>query len=477
MSRTFLFLGLAAALALVSLVAIKPAAPAVAAAPAPQAAAALAPVVAAQPARPTQAFVPVTAQDGVLRLETKLSSNYLAQGLTEQYLEVSIAADESKVTRQRVPVNLVVVLDRSGSMAGQKLAEAQRAAKVLVEQLGPNDRLAVVDFGSDVRTLESQRADAAGKERLNAFIDGVRDNGSTNIALALTAAQKLIQPLVPEFKASRIIFLSDGQPTEGVVDAPTLARQVEGLHENGLTVSALGVGVDFNGALMRELADKGAGFYGFIEDAARLAGVFRRELNEAGQTVARNLELELELPAGVELVEVYGRDAQRVGTRVRLPLYDFSPGQSVRLTAKLTVRSQAQVGAKLQVANVHLTYSDLLKDARVASVGVVEATVTDDPALARTVDAVVQENADRAETAKQLTLAAAAYEAGDRATAFAGLDNIRRLFGQSADALAGESLVEVKSRWSAAKTDEEVRTQAKGTQLKSIKNFGNNNAY
>jgi Ca-activated chloride channel family protein len=476
MSRTFLFLGLAATLALVSLVAIKPAANAPVAAARPEAVAVAQPAVAQTP-RPTLAFVPVTAKDGSLRLETKLSSNYLAQGLTEQFLEVSVTADETKAARKRVPVNLVVVLDRSGSMAGQKLAEAQRAAKVLVEQLGPNDRLAVVDFGSDVRTLESQRADAAGKARLNEFIDGVRDNGSTNIALALGAAQKLIQPLVPEFKASRIIFLSDGQPTEGVVDAPTLAHQVEGLHENGLTVSAIGVGVDFNGALMRELADKGAGFYGFIDDAARLAEVFRRELDEAGQTVARNLELELELPAGVELVEVYGREAQRVGTRVRLPLYDFSPGQSVRLTAKLNVRSEAQVGAKLQVAQVHLSYTDLAKDARVASAAAVEATVTDDPALARSVDAVVKENADRAEIAKRLTLAAAAYEAGDRVTAFAGLDNIRSLFGASADALGGESIVEKKGRWANAKTDDEVRSLAKGTQLKSIKDFGNNNAY
>ncbi|MHB8879120.1 MAG: vWA domain-containing protein, partial [Myxococcaceae bacterium] len=478
MSRTAIFLGIAVALSLVALLATRSSGPLppqqqpyAVAQPAPQ------PVAPQQPAAPALAYVPVTAKDGALSLEAKLSNTYVAQGTSEQYLEVNLAAAEVTGKKQRVPVNLVLVLDRSGSMSGQKLEEARRAAHELVGQLQPTDRLAIVDFGSDVRTLASQRGDGAGKARLSSFIEQVRDNGGTNIAAALDAARDLVKPLESDFKSSRIILLSDGQPTEGVVDGPSLARQVAGLHEQNLTVSAIGVGVDFNGPLMKDLAQQGAGFYGFIDDPARLAEVFRRELDEAGQAVARNIDLRLQLPDGVELVEVFGRSAVREGTGWKVPMYDFSPGQTSRVTARLTVRSGAAVGTPVEVARVQLAYSDLVKDTRVASSGTLLATVSDDAALVRRTDQAVTENANRAVSAQQLTLAAAAYERGDRASAFGILDNMRSLFGMSADALAGDDLGAVKTRWAAAKTGEEVRYEAKSMEKKAMKNFGENNAY
>ena len=128
---------------------------------------------------------------------------------------------------------------------------------------------------------------------------------------------------------------------------------VKNIRAEGVTVSSIGVGTDFNEDLMQAFAEYGAGAYGFLEDAGKLASLFQKDLQQATTQVARNVELSFELPEGVTLGEVLGYRAHQAGRIVRVPMPDFSAGQTERVVARVTVMGSA-VGQTVNVTGLKL---------------------------------------------------------------------------------------------------------------------------
>ncbi|WP_309890214.1 VWA domain-containing protein [Archangium sp.] len=421
---------------------------------------------------------PVSARDGVLSLEGKLSGAWLMAGPSEAFAALTVRADTLQKQR-RVPVNLALVIDRSGSMRGQKLLDATRAARLLLERLGPEDRLALVHYGTDVSVLPSQLVTAEARARMADFIDAIQDEGATNISGGLEAAASELRPYTEAFRVSRIILLSDGQPTAGVTEPGELQRVAGSLRGTGLTVSGLGVGDDFNERLMQGIAEQGGGFYGYIQDSERLAEIFRRELEQAAGTVARAVELRLELPEGVLDAEVMGMTARREGNTLVVPLYDLAGGQEAQVVVKLTL-SLESTEAPRGVLTARLGYfeveSALAKRVDLA----LTARVTDDETLVRAnLDKDVRAHANRALGARELQAAAEEMKRGNRDRALGMLSNARSLFGASADALSGEMEDVEKTRASYLNAQDETAVRREALQLhrKSLKTFGQNNSY
>ncbi|HLM45634.1 MAG TPA: VWA domain-containing protein, partial [Myxococcaceae bacterium] len=199
------------------------------------------------------------------------------------------------------------------------------------------DRLAIAHYGSDVKSLPSLPASPSNRERMLRYIEGIWDDGGTNIGAGLHTGRSLVAAVRGDYTVNRIILLSDGQPTEGITDDAGLTDVVKSIRAEGITVSAIGVGTDFNEDLMQGFAEYGAGAYGFLEDAGQLATLFQKDLQQATTSVARNVGLSFTLPEGVTLGEVLGYRASQAGRTVRVPLPDFSAGQVERVVARLTV--------------------------------------------------------------------------------------------------------------------------------------------
>jgi Ca-activated chloride channel family protein len=423
-------------------------------------------------------LTPTIAKGGALTLEGKLSGEYLMAGPSEAFAALTVRADTLREAR-RLPVNLALVIDRSGSMRGQKLTDATRAARRLLERLGPEDRLALVHYGTDVSVLPSQPVTLEARARMEAFIDAIQDEGATNISGGLETAAAELRPYVESFRVSRIILLSDGQPTAGVTEPGELQLVAGGLRRSGLTVSALGVGDDFNERMMQGMAEQGGGFYGYIQDSERLADIFRRELEQAAGTVARGVELRLELPEGVTDAEVMGMTARREGRTLVVPLYDLAGGQEARVVVKLTLALEATQAAR-GVLTARLRYWEV--DAgRQAQVDLaLTAKVTEDEARVRAhLDKDVRVYAVRALGARELQAAAEQMKQGNRDRALGMLDNARRLFGSSAEALAGEvaDVDRTRAAYLNAQDETAVRREALQLHRKSLKTFGQNNSY
>jgi Ca-activated chloride channel family protein len=456
-------LTLLAALATLPLASQQPFAPAVrpaAVAPAPQ---------------PIQPAPAATATAGALTLKARLSSSYIIAGTSEVHAVIEVQAARLAAEERR-PVNLAVVIDRSGSMMGEKLAAAKLAATSLVDQLGPRDRLAIVHYGSDVQSLPSQPATADGKERMRMFIAGIPCDGATDIGLALHTAADLVGPVSRGYGSNRIILVTDGQPTTGLMDPASLERLAADIHRQGIAVTALGVGSDFNETLMRGISESGAGFYGYLADASQLEDIFQRDLHQATAAVARNVEVRLDLAPGVELIDVLGRPSTLEGRTAVTSLYDLSSGLSAQFVARLRVTAP-DIRSSVPIVGVRLSYVDAKTEGPQATdlALCAEVTTRQEVVLAHA-DPDVETRSLHAVGSREIARATEEFRTGNRTGALAIMDNVRQLFGASANALAGdiEKVDDARAQLVNARTPDEIAAASKSVQKRNLSNFGSN---
>ncbi|GMU62218.1 MAG: hypothetical protein AMXMBFR34_39810 [Myxococcaceae bacterium] len=407
MNRTTAYLGTAAALLLVAVIV---GLPRLTQSPTPPSPPAPAPVPA--PAPPAPKPPEPVGHPGSLSLTGRLSHPYVVPGTSDVFATLEVTAVEVPGSA-RAPVNLALVIDRSGSMSGAKIEQARRAALRLVDLLNEHDRLAIVHYGSDVRALGGLFATEDNKARMRRYIHSIQDEGGTNIGEGLWAGKNHLAGAMSDFKVNRLLLLSDGQPTVGITSAAGLANTVAKIRAAGVSVTSLGVGADFNEDLMQRLADVGGGSYGFISDASAMAALFERDLKQAGTMVARGVTLSFALPEGVAFRDVFGRPTSQSGRTVSVSLPDFSAGQVEKLVVRLSA-TPAVTSGSVDIASFKLDYTDLLTDSAADARLALAAMVTQDSTLAqakRDKGAVVE--ATRARAAVNYKKAADAISAGD----------------------------------------------------------------
>jgi Ca-activated chloride channel family protein len=336
--------------------------------------------------------------------------------------------------------------------------------------------------------MESVFCTEDNKAKLLSYIDNIWDEGGTNIGAGLTAGRDLLMASMSDFKVNRIVLITDGQPTEGIQDSGGLLELTRSIRGSGISVTAIGVGTDFNEDLMQGMAQAGAGAYAYLQDAAQLTTIFQKDLNQAGTQIAHGVTLSFDLPGGMQLDEVLGYKAYPIDAcpkgdcsnhRWTVMLPDFSAGQFERVVARLTVNAAA-VGQAFDVTKLKLDYTDLLKGSQVSS-GLKLAAMTTDKAdvvwANRDKDATVY--AARAQSAVNTQAAADALKNGDRVKAQALLQQNAFYFEEAAK-VAGEGAVAKdraeQKQWNdtfnEAKSDEEVQAASKGAKRKARMDFG-----
>ncbi|EPX58604.1 hypothetical protein D187_003802 [Cystobacter fuscus DSM 2262] len=415
---------------------------------------------------------------GALKMTARLSHPYIPPGPAELFATVDVIGMEVPGAR-RLPVNLALVIDRSTSMRGYKLQQARQAARHLVGQLREDDWLAIVHYGSDVRGLGGLPATPDNRERMLQYIEGIWDDGGTNISAGLQEGRAQVRASECTGCVKRIILLSDGQPTEGLTEDADLSALVRDIRTGGITVSAIGVGTDFNEDLMQGFAELGAGAYGFLEDAAQLGPLFQKDLQQASTSVARDVALSFTLPQGVRLEEVLGYRVQQEGRRVTVRLPDFSSGQRERVVARLTVED-AREGRPVHVTEVALSFRNLPDNGPVIHGVDLGARVTprlEEVHARRDKEATVY--ATRALSAKNLTLAAEALREGRKEEAKGYVARNQKLFEQAGEVATPSAVAadlaeqrELLQDYEQAEDSSAVDTAVKRSKSKSLKSFG-----
>ncbi|HUQ07667.1 MAG TPA: VWA domain-containing protein [Kofleriaceae bacterium] len=363
-------------------------------------------------------------------LSARLDSSHILRGTTETYLAVALAAPDNRIT-SRAPTSVAIVLDRSGSMLGQPWTDAVASAKVLIDKLGPDDELAIVAYSTNADiVLPLGPASGETRAKAKAAIDTLAADGGTNISGGLNlGADELARARTP---LRRMVLISDGQANEGIYDRGGLVRLASARAASGISITSVGVGLDFNEDTMAGIAVAGRGNYHFVENAADLGAMFVAELGSLGETVLTHAALRIEPAAGVEILDVIGYELTREGGAVIIPVADLRRGEHT----KVVLRIRATVGGESvkELAHVTWTFDELGKGSRTET-ALARAEVTGDATIvASTRDKDTVRLVEEARTARALEEASAAYTDGKLDQA----QQILRIRAAEAQALAGE---------------------------------------
>lgn len=346
--------------------------------------------------------------DGML-LAARLTSTRILRGAADQNLAVTITAPTGQA-RSRPPLSLAVVIDRSGSMDGEPMANAKAAAARLVDKLDASDAFSIVTYSSADETVTPMvRATAANKARAIAAIAMIDDDGGTCISCGLTrGATELAQSPVAG-GVQRIVLISDGQANEGIYDRDELAQLAADTAANGTSISTVGVGLDFDEVTMTRLADVGRGNYYFVEDTRNLDTMFAKELGGLADTVAADVRLVLTDAPGVRIEEAYGYPMTRTGDTVFVPVADLRAGETRKVVFRVHVETFS--ASTLDVTTVQLGWRRVADGLARKATTRVRVGVTDDLRdVEQTIDVKTVEAIEQVNTARAFEEASRVYD-------------------------------------------------------------------
>jgi Ca-activated chloride channel family protein len=309
--------------------------------------------------QPDAASPSVPSRGGILALSGRLTQNKIfAGGDGSVVLELSLTADRiaAPVPESRRAVDMVVVLDRSGSMAGRKLNNAGRAIADLIGRLSERDRFALVSYAGTVRRhTPLLPATTAHRSRLLTEVAQIEAGGGTNLGAGLEMGMALLKSAPKRSGLGRLILISDGLANKGIVDPAALGRRAADAREYGFAVSTVGVGDDFNETLMTTLADRGAGTYYYLANPAVFAEVFQQELRGMFAAAATSVTVTVPLNGGVALIDASGYPVEVLGRTAVFHPGDLRSGQTRRFF--LTLQVPARAGARFWVRDIAAAYT------------------------------------------------------------------------------------------------------------------------
>ena len=278
---------------------------------------------------------------------------------------VEVAAAAPVVDRP--PVTLMVAMDTSGSMAGDRIDTALECVRQLVRQLGPRDRLGLVTFGTEARVRFGPTV--AAELDLDVELGRITASGSTNLSagwlLALDTATSAGGQL------HRVIVLSDGHANCGITDHVQLAQIGRYGFGKGVSTSTIGLGDGVDESLLTALADSASGGARWAADSEDLPAVFQTEFDELMSVVAQNLTVRVSACSsntGVSLLNDVPRSSNETSLAVIADLGDVFGGETRRVVFALELEPLA-AGVE-QVATVSVRWVGIAGDLEIGSVDI-----------------------------------------------------------------------------------------------------------
>jgi len=267
------------------------------------------------------------------------STRFLSVSLSAPAAPAPDPAGPARVARPGVNVSLV--LDRSGSMGGRKIALAREAVAHAIRLLHEDDRLGVVVYDHAVDTLlECVPATKAAKAQALQALAAIDARGSTDLAEGwFTGARALGGPATATAGAgpaaadrlSRVLLLTDGLANQGLTDHDELRKAAARLRADGIQTSTFGLGADFDEELLSSIASQGGGHFYFIEQPQQIPDLLASELGEVLEVVARDVVFEVRAGTGVSVAVLNPLPMEQDGNVTRVRLGDFVSEQEVTL--------------------------------------------------------------------------------------------------------------------------------------------------
>lgn len=263
----------------------------------------------------------------------------------EFFIYLSAKGMKAPKTTQRPPLNIALVIDRSGSMEGDKLNYTKKAVDFVINNVENTDYIAIVQYDDQVNVL-SPSALVQDRKALHQKVAQITSGGSTNLSGGMLEGysqvkntktggsgltQQILNLLQPannkekEGFINRVLLLSDGLANAGITDLAQLQQIAQKkFREDSIGLSTFGVGTDFNEELMTNLAEYGGANYYFIGKPDEIPQIFAKELAGLLAVVAQNTHITIEFPAEyLKFHTVYGYPSQNSNGKVQINLNDI----------------------------------------------------------------------------------------------------------------------------------------------------------
>ena len=257
-------------------------------------------------------------------------------GGSDRYLVARFTAPPSEQRRSRPPVNVAFVIDRSGSMAGQKIELAKQAVQTAISLLRPSDRFAIVAYDDQIEVVApATGATAEAKRNAARALGHVDARNSTNLGEGWLRGCEQVAAIQDERYVSRVLLLTDGLANQGIVDPEELRKHAGALRARGVMTTTIGLGEGFNEELLRGMSLAGGGNFYFVEGAAQILDTMTSELQETLDVVARGLALTVSGPEVVLVEPLTEAVVERESQTWRLILGDAVAEQEFEVVVRV----------------------------------------------------------------------------------------------------------------------------------------------
>ena len=274
------------------------------------------------------------------------------------HLKVTLEGFELPESRVRPEVNVAIVLDRSGSMDGEKIRYAREAAIMAIDLLDSRDIASVVAYSDTVSVLVPATR-VTDRRYLRQRISDIYADGSTALFAGVSKGAQELLKFFDSNKVNRVILVSDGLANVGPDSPSALGDLGASLGRSGISVTTIGLGLGYNEDLMVRLAERSDGNHAFVENSVDLARIFEYEFGDILSVVAQDVQIEIMCAPGVRPVRVLGREAEIIGSRVITSINQLYSQQEkyILLEVEIDPHEEAQ---DIPMAEVTLSYDNLV---------------------------------------------------------------------------------------------------------------------
>lgn len=422
-------------------------------------------------------LLPVLAQANQVNLNINLATPVMQADQSHRaFIKVSLEGFKQQDKQARIPANVAIVLDKSGSMGGDKIQYAREAAIMAIKRLDERDIVSVVSYDSRVQVVVPA-TEVRDQQRIYDAIRHIHANGNTALFAGVSKGANELRKFLSRNKVNRVILLSDGLANVGPQSASELGELGASLAKEGISVTTIGLGLGYNEDLMTRLAGFSDGNHAFVENAEDLASVFQYEFGDVLSVVAQGVNIEIRCQNGVKPIRLLGRESEIMGNRVTTRLNQLYSEQEKFVILEVEVPAQ-QAETELELVSVNVAYDNLFTQheeqlsgqsiARFSGSRQEVSAARDDKALEAAVEQVANEYSRDAieardsgdlEGAKKILQDSASY-LGSQAKSLSS----PRLQEQQEEALQDADALETEQDWNKQRKELKARQYKRATQ-------------
>lgn len=273
------------------------------------------------------------------------------------WIRVGLDGFELNSDTPRPSANVAIVMDKSGSMQGDKIQRAREAAIDALTLLGPDDIVSIITYDSTVSVLVPATK-LSDRESVIAKIKAITAGGNTALFGGVSKGAAEIRKFLDKERVNRVILLSDGLANVGPSAPGELGALGASLLKENISVTTLGLGLGYNEDLMVQLGSQSGGNHYFVEEASELADIFRQEFDDVLSVVAQEVDIKITIPEGIRPVRVLGNDADINGQQVVTRLASIYSKQNKHVVIEVETPS-SDPNATLDLASVTVSYTNM----------------------------------------------------------------------------------------------------------------------